>query len=259
MMNEKVLLILVDGMRPDSLEAVNHPFMRHLIETGAYTGQARTVMPSVTLPCHMSLFHSVAPDRHGVLTNTYTPQVRPINGLCEQLRQAKKTCGFFYNWGELKDLAKPDSLAVSCFASGHIHTYQKANQMVTDAAIRYICENQPDFAFLYLGYTDEAGHGFGWMTEPYLQSVRESWDCIERVVRAISEDTTILITADHGGHDRSHGTDMPEDMTIPLFIKGRTVPAKLELDPVSILDIAPTIARLIGVEAAEEWEGKALV
>ncbi|NLO35567.1 MAG: sulfatase-like hydrolase/transferase [Clostridiaceae bacterium] len=259
MMNEKVLLILVDGMRPDSLETVNHPFVRHLLETGAYTGQARSVMPSVTLPCHMSLFHSVAPDRHGVLTNTYTPQVRPINGLCEQLRLAKKTCGFFYNWGELKDLAKPDSLAVSFFASGHIHTYQKANQMVTDEAINYISGNQPDFAFLYLGYTDEAGHGYGWMTEPYLQAVSESWDCIERVVRAIPDDYTILVTADHGGHERSHGTDMPEDMTIPLFIKGRTVPAKLELDHVSILDIAPTIARLIGVEAAEEWEGKALV
>ena len=57
---------------------------RHLYPT------AQTVMPSVTLPCHMSLFHSVAPDRHGILTNTYTPQVRPINGICEQLHLYKR-------------------------------------------------------------------------------------------------------------------------------------------------------------------------
>ena len=41
-------------------------------------------MPSVTLPCHMSLFHSVDPDRHGITTNGYVPQVRPIKGMFDQ-------------------------------------------------------------------------------------------------------------------------------------------------------------------------------
>lgn len=47
---------------------------------GSYSLRARTVMPSVTLPCHMSLFHSVDPGRHGILTNTYVPQARPRGG-----------------------------------------------------------------------------------------------------------------------------------------------------------------------------------
>jgi predicted AlkP superfamily pyrophosphatase or phosphodiesterase len=257
-MSEKILLILVDGMRPDSLEICKHPFISKMKRTGSYTGEAQTVMPSVTLPCHMSLFHSVAPDRHGVLTNTYTPQVRPINGLFEQLRLSKKSCGFFYNWGELRDLAKPDSIAYGCYVSGHIYTYKEANSIITDEAIKYINKAKPDFVFLYLGYTDEAGHAYGWMTEEYIESVYESWDCIEKIVTSISEDYTVMITADHGGHDRSHGSDSPEDMTIPLFIKGSTFTPDVKLENVNIIDIAPTIVRLLGVEAADEWEGKSL-
>lgn len=55
----KVLLILSDGMRPDGLEG--HPAVARLMREGSYSLRARTVMPSVTLPCHMSLFHSVDP------------------------------------------------------------------------------------------------------------------------------------------------------------------------------------------------------
>ena len=50
---------------------------------------------------------------HGILTNTYVPQVRPVNGLCEQLRAGGRKCAFFYNWEELRDLSRPESLAFS--------------------------------------------------------------------------------------------------------------------------------------------------
>ena len=47
-------------------------------------------------------------------------------------------------------------------------------------------------------------------------------------------------------------------MTIPVFIKGRDFPAGSRLENVSIKDIAPTIAALLGAEWAPEWEGKTL-
>ena len=46
----KVFLALIDGMRPDALEAINHPFYRELLATSAYSLEMRSVMPSVTLP-----------------------------------------------------------------------------------------------------------------------------------------------------------------------------------------------------------------
>ncbi len=64
-----------------------------------------------------------------------------------------------------------------------------------------------------------------------------------------------MITADHGGHDWMHGTELPEDMTIPMFYIGEDFEAGKRFDGGSILDIAPTIAKLMDVPPAPEWEG----
>ncbi|QHT58786.1 PglZ domain-containing protein [Paenibacillus lycopersici] len=258
-MNEKVLLILVDGMRPDALAASGHPFIEELKAASGYTPQAATVMPSVTLPCHMSLFHSVPPERHGILDNVYTPQVRPIAGLCEQLHAHRKACGMFYNWEQLRDLSRPDSLAFSCFIAGGAYTYEATNDMLTDQAMHYIETQSPDFVFLYLGLVDEVGHRHGWMSDAYIESVHASWSSIERIVRSLPPEYAVVVTADHGGHDRTHGTTMPEDMTIPLFIKSRRMPPGTVIEQASILDLAPTIASLNGVPSHKDWEGRCLL
>ena len=258
-MENRVVLILVDGMRPDGLLQCGHPFVEKLLAASTSTMEAVTVMPSVTLPCHMSLFHSVEPTRHGILTNTYVPQVRPIQGLCEQLHAAGKTCSFFYNWGELRDLTRPHSLAFSYFASGYDYTYPVTNRMITDAAVRYTAEGGSDFLFLYLGYPDAAGHHSGWMGEEYLQAVYESVESIRQLMESVPDGTTTIITADHGGHDRIHGTDSPEDMTIPLILAGPQWDKGAAIRRASILDIAPTITALLQVESPADWEGSSLL
>ena len=79
-------------MRPDSITDL--PKAQEMIGKSSYTMEATTVMPSVTLPCHMSLFHSVDPSRHGTTINIYAPQVRPINGLCEVIKNNGKNSAF---------------------------------------------------------------------------------------------------------------------------------------------------------------------
>lgn len=253
----RTLVILVDGMRPDALG--NIPQAQKIIKKSAYTMRAETVMPSVTLPCHMSLFHSVDPTRHGTTTNTYAPQVRPVKGLCEVLAANKKRSAFFYNWEELRDLTRPGSLAFSYFCSGYISGHDVSNDAVTDSAIEYLTANYTDFAFLYLGYVDEAGHQHGWMSDGYMKAIDNSWENIERIVEALPDDYTVIITADHGGHDRCHGTDLPEDMTIPMIIMGNAFEAGREIENANIKDIAPTVAVLLGVTPDDEWEGKSLL
>ncbi len=56
---EKVILILIDGMRPDALVECGNDYVECLKKESSYTFDARSVFPSVTLPCHISLFHSV--------------------------------------------------------------------------------------------------------------------------------------------------------------------------------------------------------
>ncbi len=254
-MNKKVLLVLCDGMRPDALEQLKHPFYLKMKEEGSFSLDAQTVFPSVTLPCHMSLFHSVTPQRHGTTTNTYMPQVRPIDGLCEQLKKYDKTSAMFYNWEELKDLTRPDSMIHTYYASGHFLGYDKAQPLCVNNCISFLKEFTPDFAFLYLGEPDEKGHNFGWMGKEYMDSLNACWDHIKKVADDLGEDYTIIVTADHGGHDRTHGYDIPEDMVIPVLV---SIPG-LNMKDLNIMDIAPSVCNLLNIPANKEWEGKAFV
>jgi len=252
----RVLLILVDGMRPDAIADI--PYAQTFIRESASTMAAETVFPSVTLPCHMSLFHSVDPSRHGTTTNTHAPQVRPIDGLCEVLNKNKKTCAFFYDWEQLKDLARPGSLTFSWFMKGKHFGWEAANNAMTQAAMDHLLANETDFAFLYLAYVDEAGHAAGWMSPEYMHAIQNSWDNIQRIVSVLPEDYTVIVTADHGGHDRTHGTQLPEDMTIPMMIRGKNFVPGSHIEKASIKDIAPTVVKLLGTAPAEEWEGTSL-
>ena len=256
-MENKVVLVLVDGMRPDGVLNCGHDYVKTLMSLSTWSLSAQTVMPSVTLPCHMSLFHSVDPDRHGVTTNTYVPQVRPIEGLFDRLDKFEKKCAFFNTWEELRDLSRPD----------HLHTYMCINQhkqedtdtKITEIAIDYIKREDPDFTFVYLGETDEVGgHSKGWMSETYLGCVNKAFTCIQRIHESLPENYTLIVVADHGGHDRSHGTNLPEDMTIPVLISGPEFEKNKEIENVSIKDIAPTVSKLLIVSFAKEWDGKPL-
>ena len=255
-MKNKVILISIDGMRPDGFLNCGHPFANKLMELSSYSLKAQTVFPSVTLPCHMSMFHSVTPERHGITTNTYMPQVRPIRGLCEQIKLMGGSEAMFIGWEEMRDIARPGSLDYSTYI--RFDRYESADTVLTEGCIERIEESHPDFVFLYLVDTDEEGHSVGWMTEEYLKKVNIAIDNVEKVWEKFHGEYSIVITADHGGHDRSHGTYEPEDMVIPQFYIGERFEAGKELEDVSMLDTAPTIADIMGVPFAPEWEGKSL-
>ena len=256
----KVFLALIDGMRPDSLTTCDHPFFRELLQTSRYSMNMRTIMPSVTLPCHMSLFHSVSAERHGILTNTYVPQVRPVNGICEHLAASGKRCAFFYTWEPLKDLSRPLALSRANYYSGRLYTYAKADRMVTEDAERMLQSGDtPDFIFFYQCRADEDGHKYGWMSEQYIQAVSDSLDNIQHVAKQLPSDYAFILTADHGGHDRSHGTDSAEDMTTPFFLRHSSIaPGEISGTP-GILDIAPTVASCLGLLPDSDWEGNSLL
>ena len=59
MSHNKVILISVDGMRPDGFLSCGNPCIHEIMARATYTLDGQTVMPSMTLPCHMSLFYSV--------------------------------------------------------------------------------------------------------------------------------------------------------------------------------------------------------
>lgn len=257
-MNNKVILISIDGMRPDGLQQCKNPYVDELTKIATYTFNARTVVPSVTLPCHMSMFHSVPPERHGTTTNIYAPQVRPISGLFEQLKEAGKVSAMFYGWEPLRDISRPESLKKADYINAY--SFEHTDGMLTQSAIDYIAKAKPDFVFLYMVETDEkGGHDNGWMSDEYLDYISCAISNVKKVIEATNGEYTVIVTADHGGHDRSHGSEMDEDMTIPMVFYGPQFTPGKELSGVSILDIAPTIVEIMGAQKAKEWEGKSLI
>lgn len=250
-----VVLILIDGLRPDGLEVANCPRLKALRDRSAWTMRATSVMPSVTLPCHTSIFHSVPPMRHGVTSNMWAPMARPLPGLFDLAKAAGKRCAFLFNWEELRDLARPGSLELAYFRNT---SYQPdGDQITAEEAARVLPGGGYDFAFIYLGTVDVAGHYYGWMSDGYLTQIATVDAALGTILDALPDDTTYLLQSDHGGHDRNHGTDMPEDLTIPWLVAGPGVRAGQPIDvPVSLLDTAPTLARLIGIAPYHEWEGR---
>lgn len=260
-MNNKVVLVLVDGMRPDGIEQCGNPYLLDLKKESTSCFHSTTIMPSVTLPCHTSLFLSVNPERHGITTNLWMPPVRPIDGICEAVNKNDKKSAMLYNWEELRDLSRPGSLSFSHFQKmlDDDNACMQSEQEMTDIAINYIKKEAPDFMFLYLGYVDIAGHNYGWMGKEYLAGIANASNCIKKLKETLPKDYQLIITADHGGHERNHGNDIPEDMTIPIIFNGSAFEKGMELDSVNIKDIAPTITKVLDVKTPTEWQGKSII
>lgn len=250
-----VIFVMIDGLRPDAIDTADCPTLQAMRGRGAWTFTARSIMPSITLPCHMSIFHSTPPSRHGVTTNTWQPMARPLPGLVEQAKQHGKRCSAIYNWEPLRDLSRPEMLEFSWYRNST--TTHEGDDEVTDVAIAHIAESKPDFAFVYLGTVDTAGHYYGWMSEGYLHQAERADRNLGRLLAALPDTAHVLVHADHGGHERNHGLDIPEDMTIPWLLVGPSVRAGHAIQgPVSLLDTAPTLARLLNIPPAREWEGR---
>lgn len=257
-MSDKVLLILCDGLRPDTAETCGHPFVEKLMAEYAYT-RAQTVFPSYTLPCHMSLMHSMEPSEHGVCENIFVPDENGRQGLFEQLRDFGKTGAFFYSWGELRDLCAPSSLSFGSFVSSVVFGGERSAEILTEDAINCINDHAPDLVFLYLENTDVVGHISGWESEEYIDAAKKSFGLIERITENLPSDYSVFITADHGGHGFDHGTDLPCDMTIPFFVKTKRAVDEEKFKNAGIIDIAPSICEIVNIPPARAFRGKSIL
>jgi predicted AlkP superfamily pyrophosphatase or phosphodiesterase len=73
--HQPVLMISVDGMRPDYVtQADEHhlriPTLRHMLLEGTHAEGVQGVFPTVTYPSHTTLVTGVWPAQHGILNNT---------------------------------------------------------------------------------------------------------------------------------------------------------------------------------------------
>jgi len=251
----KAVHVIIDGLRPDAIAQAACPGLKALMHRGAFSLTARSVMPTLTLPCHVSIFHSVTPERHGILDNDWHSMAQPLPGLVEVLKEAGLRCAFFTNWDPLRNLCQPNQLAMMyCYNTSE--TDPMSDHRIADQAAHYLQHDSFDYSFVYFGSLDTVGHWYGWMSDAYIKHIEEVDRCLQIVVQAVPEDSVILLHSDHGGHDHKHGTDSDEDMLIPWMIAGTNIRKNHHIQSeVSLLNAAPTIAACLGVAPAVEWQG----
>ena len=126
---------------------------------------------------------------------------------------------------------------------------------------RYLRGARPNLLFVHIADTDFAGHTWGWMGYLYGRAVRAADRAVARVLatadRAFGRGGyTVILTADHGGHGRGHGSDDPRDTLIPWIIWGEGVRggAPLDRDP-HTMDTAATALWLLAVPIPANWAG----
>jgi len=176
-------------------------------------------------------------------------------GLADVARAAGLRSAFFYNWEPLRNLSLPGSLAFSYFRD-NLHT-PDGDQVIADEAVRYLSTDRPDFVFVYFGVLDEMGHEYGYVSDGYLKQLERADGALGTLLGVLSDDATVLVTSDHGGHDHDHRTDRPENMTVPWIVVGPGIRHGYEVkSPVSLLDTAPTLAHVLGISPHPDWEGR---
>lgn len=265
-MAKRVVIALMDGVRPDAIERLGHPFFENLERRGSFCLSGRTVAPPRAFPAHISLFTSVGPEKHGIVTNDIRPFPEEFSGLMQVLREAGKQTAAVVIWEQLcsvgrsEDINRLDYCDARELENLSPEEAEQVQSRWVDRAADIIRRESFDLLFFQYEMADTVGHRFGWMSEEYLAAVRFTADCMARLYEALGPEDQFILLSDHGGHGLDHfDPNSPEDMTIPVFCAGSLFPAGREGKNWSLLDIAPTVCFCLDVEAPEQFEGKSLI
>ncbi len=256
----RVLIVSFDGLRPDAIAEAKMVNVMSLMQSGAYTLNAQTIMPSTTLPAHASMLTGMCPAKHIVRWNEYVPQNGYARGtdIFDLVHGAGLQTAMVVGKEKLRQVTEPPSTDFFAF----VDETDKIDDFTT---IEKLAINQVkigfNLMFVHFPSGDLAGHEEGWMSRLQLKAYAKDDRAFGSILQALKdrgmyEDTIIIVTSDHGGHDTSHGTDAPEDMTIPWIISGpRVFPGELT-SPVHTMDSAATIAFVLGLPIPPEWDGE---
>lgn len=248
-----VVLVSVDGLRPDAIGAFPVPTLQRLIREGSYTLRASTIIPSNTLPSHTSMLTGLSPDEHGVLWNNVIAAESDVVG-SPTIFGAARARGYrtaaFFSKPKFQPLQQPGELDYSQ-APGGLWGAWSSDRTLGDVE-EYLAGQRPNLLFVHLADVDTAGHNSGWMSLEYRDAVVRIDAVIARLLAASDAafgegEYTFIVTADHGGHDRDHGTDDPRDVLIPWIAWGRGVAGGQLHIPVHTVDTASTVLWLLGI------------
>lgn len=264
---ERVLIISIDGLRPDRLLLADTPVLHAMLREGAYTMWAQTTAVSVTLPSHVSMLTGVSPGKHGITWNTNLALQTMIYPhyptLFETAKDAGYTTALVSGKTKFRFLAKPGTL--DHFFLPEQQDYE-ADEPVADEAVRVIAMLKPEVLFVHLPANDKSGHKHGWGSREQLETIARADACVGRLLAALEQaglksSTLVVVTSDHGGAGLTHGAEDPRSRHIPWIVTGPGVKPGFDLTQLAGLavrteDTCATAWWALGLALPEYFDGK---
>ena len=250
----RVVIVSIDGLRPDAIFAAPMPNLIGLMQSGAFSLAARTVFPSVTLNAHASMLTGMCPSKHGVDWNDYLPERGFAQGtdLFDIAHAAGLQTDMYVGKKKMIQLTEPSSL-------DRFVLVNDSDSLLMDRLIGDFPENF-GVLFVHLVETDLAGHDYGWLSQEQLSVINRADEALGRLLaeldaRNLRGETLIIVTADHGGNGQGHGSDSRENMTIPWVAAGPGIQPRTLTTLVHTMDTAATAAFALGLDIPYEWDG----
>lgn len=231
---KSVVAISIDGLNPSAITPDRTPALTRLKRYGAGTLNARAeVEQTVTLPNHTGMVTSRRIDAsqggHGVDWNDERQDPatvqeaagHPVGSVFSVLNSNGRSAAVFASKEKFRIFDRSWDAGVDRF------TRRTDNRELMTLAIRDIARQRRPFTFIHLSAPDVAGHAKGFMSPAYLQAVRTADAQVGRLLTALDNrprlkaDTTIVLTADHGGRGEGHSDPTRLDnYRVPFLVWG---------------------------------------
>jgi arylsulfatase A-like enzyme/Flp pilus assembly protein TadD len=285
-----VVLITIDTLRADHVgcygyKQVKTPTIDSLAAEGARFERAFAVVP-VTLPSHSTMLTGTYPmlsGMHDFSGNKLSPQQPTLASI---LRQAGYVTGAVVGSAVLDSRFGLnqgfdfyyDHFDFSRLDEANLDEMERPGNIVADVALDWLGKNAQKKFFLWMHLYDP--HYPYRPPEPYAREYADHLydgeiafadEQVGRLVRYLKDkglyrSTLIVLSGDHGESLGEHGEKTHgfyiynATMRVPLIIRlPESTPARTVADPVSLVDLMPTVLAALGMEIPSQVQGKSLL
>ena len=258
---KRVIVVVIDGCRLDRFREARKPYLEKMMALGTTFASVETAYPARTVVCFSSMFTGVAPERHGISSNLVLKYGLKVESVFDVLRRHGKT-GRLVGIAHLIDAFGDDVASVTSVAHN-----DKIDGNLIAAARRELTEHDPELLVLQLLAVDQNGHVRGTYYPEYVERIEITDGLIEEFMGwcaaegYLDSETAVILMADHGQGRGigAHGHLSEGERYVPFALWGAGVKAgETVAEPHSILDVAPTICYLLGVEPPKGSTGRTM-
>ncbi|WP_108669377.1 alkaline phosphatase family protein [Peribacillus acanthi] len=258
--NQKVIVLVIDGMRKERFYEAKTPFLDYLKENGTEYTNMETVYPARTVVCFTSMFTGTYPFEHGITSNMVWKLGIKVESIFDSLRKVGKK-------GRLLGIAHlVDSMGEDVETVTAVMHKDEADRNIIERAKHIMKQQDPDLMIVQLIGTDQIGHSRGVLYDEYIEKIEEADALLKEYVDWLREEgklenATIVVCADHGQADGigGHGHLDEGERFVPFFLHGPTIEKGKKVEERhSLVSLAPTIAYLLGAPFPSHSRGKVL-